>query len=93
MNALSLSKSRPEISQGNKVCARSMARTTSVPSRTSSGKHSVQPVATSTRVNVWMNEPVTDMPPCATRSASREARWWITPVVKGPDRHLATHRR
>ena len=40
-------------------------------SRTISGRHSVQPVVTSTIVRVWMNEPPTDIPPCATRSTSQ----------------------
>src|SRR6202008_3484200 len=71
MNALSLSKSAPRMSQGNRFCARSMARTTSPLSRVTNGMHSVQPVATSTIVNVWINEPATDVPPWATMSTSQ----------------------
>src|SRR5450631_421960 len=71
MNALSLSKSAPRMSQGNRFCARSMARTTSPLSRVNNGMHSVQPVATSTIVNVWINEPATDVPPWATLSTSQ----------------------
>jgi Membrane dipeptidase (Peptidase family M19) len=41
------------------------------PSRVIKGRHSVQPVATSTIVSVWMNEPATDVPPCATMSTSQ----------------------
>ena len=44
---------------------------TSPLSRVTSGKHSVQPVATSTIVSVWMNEPATDVPPRATMSTSQ----------------------
>ena len=62
MNALSLSKSAPTMSQGNRLCARAMASTTSPLSRVTNGKHSVQPVATSTIVSVWMNDPATDVP-------------------------------
>src|SRR3982074_3241914 len=71
MNALSLSKSAPRMSQGNRLCARSMARTTSPLSRCNNGMPPVQPVATSTIVNVWINEPATDVPPCATMSTSQ----------------------
>ncbi|MEH2711669.1 hypothetical protein DXU06_45025 [Bradyrhizobium elkanii] len=71
MNALPLSKSAPRMPQGNRLCARSIARTTRPPSRVTSGMHSVQPVATSTLVNVCMNEPATDVPPCATMSTSQ----------------------
>ena len=52
MNALSLSKSSPRTSHGNRLCARSIACTINVPSRTSKGKHSVHPVVTSTTVSV-----------------------------------------
>jgi hypothetical protein len=71
MKALSLSKSAPRMSQGNRLCARPIASTTSPPSRVTSGRHSVHPVATSTIVRVWMNDPATDMPPCATISISQ----------------------
>src|SRR4029077_16448372 len=67
MKALSLSKSTPRKSQGNRPCARLIASTTSEPSRVSNGRHSVQPVATSTIVRVWMNEPATDGPPWGER--------------------------
>ena len=33
-------------------------------------RHPVQPVAIPTIVQVWMNEPLTEIPPAATRSAS-----------------------
>src|SRR5215217_8793448 len=69
---LSLSKSTPRNSQGNKLWARLIASTTRLPSRVTSGMHSVQPVATSTIVRVWMNEPATDVPPCATMSTSQK---------------------
>ena len=72
MNALSLSKSTPRRSQGNRFCARLIASTTSEPSRVTNGRHSVQPVAISTIVSVWMNEPATDVPPCATMSTSQK---------------------
>jgi hypothetical protein len=36
--------------------------------RVSSGRHSVLPVAISTIVRVWMNDPATDVPPWATMS-------------------------
>jgi hypothetical protein len=49
MKALSLSKSTPRRSQGNRLCAFFIASTTSEPSRVSSGRHSVQPVAISTK--------------------------------------------
>src|SRR6516164_2625355 len=68
MNALSLSKSKPRNSQGNRLCTFFIASTTSEPSRVTSGRHSVQPVAMSTIVSVWMNEPATDVPPWATMS-------------------------
>jgi hypothetical protein len=41
------------MSQGNRVCARSMACTTSPLSRVSNGMHSVQPVATSSLRNSY----------------------------------------
>ena len=72
MKVLSLSKSAPHSSQGNKPRARSIACTTDAPSRTSSGGHSVQPVATSTIVKVWINEPETVVPPCTTISISQK---------------------
>jgi len=72
MNALSLSKSAPRISHGNKLCARVIAATTRLPSRATSGRHSVHPVAISTIVSVWMNEPATLVPPCATMSISQK---------------------
>src|SRR5215211_3699767 len=56
----------PRNSQGNKLWARLIASTTRLPSRLTSGRHSVHPVATSTIVRVWMNEPAADVPPCAT---------------------------
>src|SRR5438445_11426650 len=84
MNALSLSKSTPRKSQGNKLCARLIASTTSEPSRVTNGRHSVQPVATSTIVSVWMNEPATDVPPDLA-----EARRRALPVVERADRNLA----
>src|SRR6266511_26552 len=65
-------ESAPSTSHGNRLCARSIAWTTSPLSRVTSGKHSVQPVATSTIVSVWMNEPATDVPPCATMSTSQK---------------------
>jgi hypothetical protein len=49
-----------------------IASTTSEPSRVTNGRHSVQPVATSTIVRVWMNEPATDVPPWATMSTSQK---------------------
>ncbi|MGY4345251.1 hypothetical protein ACVWXM_001715 [Bradyrhizobium sp. GM7.3] len=72
MKALSLSKSTPRKSQGKRLCARLIASTTSEPSRVTNGRHSVQPVATSTIVKVWMNEPATDVPPWATISTSQK---------------------
>src|SRR4051794_36079134 len=74
MKALSLSKSTPRNNQGNRLWARLIASTTSEPSRVSisNGRHSVQPVATSTIVRVWMNEPATDVPPWATMSTSQK---------------------
>jgi hypothetical protein len=44
MNALSLSKSTPRNSQGNKLWARLIASTTRLPSRLTSGRHSVHNV-------------------------------------------------
>ena len=55
------------MSQGNKLCARPIACLTSVASRTTNGKHSVQPVAISTIVKFWMNEPLTEIPPVRDR--------------------------
>jgi hypothetical protein len=49
-----------------------IASTTSEPSRVTNGRHSVQPVAISTIVRVWMNEPATDVPPWATMSTSQK---------------------
>jgi hypothetical protein len=49
---------------------RSIRSTTSADSRKTSGKHSVQPVATATILSVWMKDPETDVPPCATRKRS-----------------------
>lgn len=72
MKALSLSKSTPRNSQGKRLCARLSASTTTIPSRLTSGRHSVHPVATSTIVRGWMNEPATDVPPCATMSTSQK---------------------
>src|ERR1700757_3508791 len=66
MNALSLSKSTPRNSQGNKLWARLIASRTRLPSRLTSGRHSVHPVATSTIVRVWMNEPATAVPRLAS---------------------------
>jgi hypothetical protein len=51
--------------------ARFIASTTRLPLRLISGRHSVHPVATSTIVRVWMNEPATDVPPCAAMSTSQ----------------------
>src|SRR5258705_6803423 len=93
MNALSLSKSAPRMSQGNRFFARSMARTTSPLSRVNNGMHSIQPVATSTIVNVWINEPATDVPPWATMSTSQNPGGRIVPVVERPDRDFTPHRR
>jgi hypothetical protein len=62
----------PRKSQVNKLCACFIASTTSEPSRDTSGTHSVQPVATSTIVSVWMNEPGIDVPPWATVSTSQK---------------------
>src|SRR4030081_3657762 len=81
MNALSLSKSTPRRSQGNRFCARLIASTTSEPSRVTNGRHSVQPVAISTMVSVWMNEPATDVPPCATMSTSQKPGGGPVPIV------------
>src|SRR5271165_69655 len=93
MKALSLSKSTPRNSQGNKLCARLIASTTRLPSRVTSGMHSVQPVATSTIVRVWMNEPATDVPPWATMSTSQKPGGGSFQSLKCPDRHFATDRR
>ena len=57
-----------------------------------SGRHSVHPVAISTIVSVWMNEPATDVPPCATMSISQKPGGG-SPVVERADRHLAPDRR
>src|ERR1700736_4980395 len=72
MKALSLSKSTPHKSLGNRLCACFIASTTNEPSRVTNGRHSVQPVATSTIVSVWMNEPATEVPPWATISTSQK---------------------
>src|SRR6476659_3192920 len=56
----------------NRRCACFSASTTSEPSRVSNGRHSVQPVAISTIVRVWINEPATDVPPWATMSTSQK---------------------
>src|SRR3981081_1498349 len=96
MNALSLSKASPRMSQGNRFCARSMARTTSPLSRVNNGMHSVQPVATSTIVNVWINEPAPTVTPCAAMGHHvdlTEPRRRIVPVVERPDRDFTPHRR
>src|ERR1700753_366099 len=89
MKALSLSKSTPRNRQGNRLCARLIASTTSEPSRVSNGRHSVQPVATSTIVRVWMNEPATDVPPWATMSTSQKPGHRLVRVMDGGDRHVA----
>src|SRR5215469_17043877 len=89
MNALSLSKSTPRNSQGNKLWARLIASTTRLPSRLTSGRHSVHPVATST---------ILDERARYRRAAMRyhvdlaEAGHWVLPVVERPDRHLAADR-
>src|SRR5260370_1317103 len=93
MNALSLSKSAPRMSQGNRFCARSMARTTSPLSRVNNGMHSVQPVATSTIVNVWINEPANGCAAMGHHVNLTEPRRRIVPVVERPDRDFTPHRR
>jgi hypothetical protein len=57
----------------------------------SSERHdSVDPVATSTIVRVWMNEPATDVPPCTPMSTSQKARSFQPLNVR--NRHLTTDR-
>ena len=81
------------MSQGNRLCARSIASTTSPPSRVTSGRHSVHPVATSTIVSVWMNEPATRRAAVRHHVDLAEAGRRIVPVVERADRHLAPDRR
>ncbi|WP_375263142.1 hypothetical protein [Palleronia sp.] len=42
------------------------------------------------KTSVWMNEPATLVPPCAT--SLDKSRLCIVPVVEGADRNLATDR-
>ena len=49
-----------------------IASTTIEPSRVTKGRHSVQPVAISTIVRVWIKEPATNTPPWATMSTSQK---------------------
>jgi hypothetical protein len=62
-------KARPD--RASETVRAAVASVTSEPSRVTNGRHSVQPVATSTIVSVWMNEPATDVPrhvpPCRPR--------------------------
>lgn len=53
----------PRRARRKRLCARLIASTTREPSRVTNGRHSVQPVATSTVVRDWMNESATDAPP------------------------------
>lgn len=55
--APSLSKSTPSSGNGNSSRALAIASMTSVPSRVRTGKHSVQPVATSVSTSVWTKLP------------------------------------
>src|ERR1700752_2893019 len=92
MNALSLSKSTPRNSQGNKLWARLIASRTRLPSRLTSGRHSVHPVATSTIVRVWMNEPPHRCAAMRPHADLAEAGRRVLPVVERPNRHLTTDR-
>jgi hypothetical protein len=56
MNALSLSKSTPINSQGNRPWRYFIASTMSAPSRLTNGTHSVQPVATTARHELHIAE-------------------------------------
>ena len=72
MKALSLSKSTPRNEPGEQALRPFHRLDHELASRVTNGRHSVQPVATSTIVSVWMNEPATDVPPCATMSISQK---------------------
>jgi len=82
MNALSLSKSTPRKGQGNRHRTCFIASTTSEPSRVTNGRHSVQPVATSTIVSVWINEPANDVPLWATMFTDAFQRFGFGGVVR-----------
>ena len=69
-NSLPLSVSIPRNGNGRAPRSRSTASTTTPASRTSSGTHSVQPLAISVSTSVQTKLPAIDDPQCATRSAS-----------------------
>src|SRR5512133_3547324 len=70
MNAPSLSKSTPRSENVNSLRAATSASITSAPLRTTTGTHSVQPVATSVSTIVCTKLPAADVPAWATKSTS-----------------------
>ena len=70
MNTLSLSVSNPSSANGIRRRISLSTSVSSFCSRTSSGAHSVQPVAMSVSVSVCTKLPFAVGPLCATRSAS-----------------------
>jgi hypothetical protein len=70
MNTLSLSVSNPSNGNGSRLRTSPSTSVRSVCSRTSSGAHSVHPVAMSVSVSVCTKLPSAVGPLCATKSAS-----------------------
>src|SRR6202166_90755 len=70
MKTLSLSVSNPSNANGSSLRSSVNATVSTVCSRTSSGAHSVQPVAISVKTRVCVKAPFANGPECATRSAS-----------------------
>ena len=70
MKTLSLSVSNPSNANGSSLRISVNATVSTVCSRTSSGAHSVQPVAISVKTKVCVKAPFANGPECATRSAS-----------------------
>ena len=78
-NAPSLSASMPRREKGNSSSSMRRAAITEAPSRLSSGRHSLQPVAISVATRDQRNRPSIHLPQWATRSISSQPASFTSP--------------